>query len=633
MTGKYAGRPHHTLSTLPDPTSQVDQEVVFIDGNGLRTLLYSDGKTWKASSGTTLGGASTITDLTDYASANLPALNTPLATALATKAPLQVGALVDDNTKAPNAQAVLNAIAAGGGGGVSTIAATTDKATVDLPAINTPLATALLSKLSAAAGAVDTVNLAPRAVGAAQLAAATTKTYLGRSSTGTGDVEQVPVATLKADLGVDQVPNYPVASDAEAQAGVSSQKMMTPAKTALAIAALAPAGTQGPPGAAGGQGPPGAAGGAATSAAFPAGATPALDLTRNGGGTQYGRVDLTQNLTLGIAASPVTDGNWQATLVGAAIAYTVNISAYLFKGPDTPSYVNGQPNIMTAVKTPVGKPLLFCSLGELIVSTPAPVFSAQSAPAGTIGVAYSYTFVASNTTSFAVASGSIPAGLSLNTGTGVLSGTPTTAATSTFTVSATGAGGTTASTSQSVMVSAALVGRADNFNRADAATPGTPSDGGSAWSTFSGNAGIYTNQLYIESDGGVQLSTDLTAATFQVTFLGAGRPGLRFRVGASDYWALHSFGNSGDYTLRKSVGGVVTDVLQTSGINYDNVSATVSITWTATQITSFTIGGVTPSFFLGALPVSDTDGAAGTSIQLFGGGNYVTSYFDDMTVA
>lgn len=88
--------------------------------------------------------------------------------------------------------------------------------------------------------------------------------------------------------------------------------------------------------------------------------------------------------------------------------------------------------------------------GNLLI--PAPTFVSQTAPAGTVGTAYSYTFAALNTTLFAVASGTLPAGLTLNTSTGALTGTPTTAATSAFVISATGAGGTTNSTVQSVVV-------------------------------------------------------------------------------------------------------------------------------------------------------------------------------------
>ena len=89
-------------------------------------------------------------------------------------------------------------------------------------------------------------------------------------------------------------------------------------------------------------------------------------------------------------------------------------------------------------------------------STPAPIFSAQSAPAANVSTAYSYTFVASNTTSYALGTGSLPAGLTLSSA-GVLSGTPTTAASYTFTVIATGPGGSTSSTSQSVNVTSGAV--------------------------------------------------------------------------------------------------------------------------------------------------------------------------------
>ncbi len=66
-----------------------------------------------------------------------------------------------------------------------------------------------------------------------------------------------------------------------------------------------------------------------------------------------------------------------------------------------------------------------------------------SLPSGTVGVAYSQTiqvFGADGTVTYAVASGTLPAGTTLNTGTGVISGTPTTAATYTFSISADDAG-------------------------------------------------------------------------------------------------------------------------------------------------------------------------------------------------
>lgn len=79
-------------------------------------------------------------------------------------------------------------------------------------------------------------------------------------------------------------------------------------------------------------------------------------------------------------------------------------------------------------------------------------------PNGTLGVAYSRTITGSGGTApytFAVTSGTLPAGLTLTTG-GVLSGTPTTTATSTFTVRGTDANGCVASVVYTVTIPTAV---------------------------------------------------------------------------------------------------------------------------------------------------------------------------------
>ncbi|MFM7870848.1 MAG: Ig domain-containing protein, partial [Actinomycetota bacterium] len=68
------------------------------------------------------------------------------------------------------------------------------------------------------------------------------------------------------------------------------------------------------------------------------------------------------------------------------------------------------------------------------------VVSTSSLPDGKVGVVYSQTLAttgASGSVTWAIVTGSLPAGLTLNSSTGVISGTPTTSAVSTFTVRAT----------------------------------------------------------------------------------------------------------------------------------------------------------------------------------------------------
>ena len=85
-------------------------------------------------------------------------------------------------------------------------------------------------------------------------------------------------------------------------------------------------------------------------------------------------------------------------------------------------------------------------------ATPAPVFSDATAANGILGVSYSDGVVANNTNSYAIASGSLPLGLSLNTGTGAITGTPTQQGSFTFAINASGNGGTTGSGNLTIQI-------------------------------------------------------------------------------------------------------------------------------------------------------------------------------------
>jgi hypothetical protein len=84
--------------------------------------------------------------------------------------------------------------------------------------------------------------------------------------------------------------------------------------------------------------------------------------------------------------------------------------------------------------------------------------STASLSAGTVGTAYSATLQASGGTApyaWSVSSGTLPAGLTLNSSTGVISGTPTTAQTYNFSVQANDSASHTCSTSLSILINAA----------------------------------------------------------------------------------------------------------------------------------------------------------------------------------
>jgi YVTN family beta-propeller protein len=94
--------------------------------------------------------------------------------------------------------------------------------------------------------------------------------------------------------------------------------------------------------------------------------------------------------------------------------------------------------------------------GTAIAAPIAPVItSAPALPAGTVGTPYTTTLVASGTpaSTWSVTTGAVPAGLVLNSVTGIINGTPTAAGTFNFTIQA--ANGTTPNASQMVSITIA----------------------------------------------------------------------------------------------------------------------------------------------------------------------------------
>jgi hypothetical protein len=98
---------------------------------------------------------------------------------------------------------------------------------------------------------------------------------------------------------------------------------------------------------------------------------------------------------------------------------------------------------------------------SITITAPTITLSPASLPGGTGGTAYSQTVTASGGTApytYAVTTGSLPPGLGLNAGSGVISGTPTApAGTANFTITATGVGGFTGSQAYSITIAAPTI--------------------------------------------------------------------------------------------------------------------------------------------------------------------------------
>lgn len=91
---------------------------------------------------------------------------------------------------------------------------------------------------------------------------------------------------------------------------------------------------------------------------------------------------------------------------------------------------------------------------SIVISSPSISITTASLPDGQVALSYAATLTASGTGPFtwSIASGSLPAGLSLNATTGAISGTPTAAGTAAFTVRVAGAGGSSATKPLSITV-------------------------------------------------------------------------------------------------------------------------------------------------------------------------------------
>ncbi|MEP7154136.1 MAG: autotransporter domain-containing protein [Betaproteobacteria bacterium] len=153
----------------------------------------------------------------------------------------------------------------------------------------------------------------------------------------------------------------------------------------------------------------------------------------NSGGTVISIPDLALSAYTRITSVATVTGPTKGSVsysfgANPTVTYTPTIGQ---SGADSFTYRGSGPGGTTTTRTAT----------VIIANPPAPVVSSANTASGTGGQAFSYQITATNSPTSFGASG-LPAGVSVNTGTGLISGTPTVAGVFNATVSATNAGGT-----------------------------------------------------------------------------------------------------------------------------------------------------------------------------------------------
>ncbi|HTX34306.1 MAG TPA: putative Ig domain-containing protein, partial [Bryobacteraceae bacterium] len=175
----------------------------------------------------------------------------------------------------------------------------------------------------------------------------------------------------------------------------------------------------------------------------------------NAGGTGNATLTLTIQPPPPVITSPVT----ATATVGTAFSYQIAASnsptSFGATGLPAGLVVSTSTGLISGTPTTAGTSSVTLSATNgggtgnatltLTIQPPPPVITSPVTAGATVGTAFSYQIAASNSPTSFAATG-LPAGLAINTSTGVISGTPTTAGTSTITLSATNSAGTGSAT-------------------------------------------------------------------------------------------------------------------------------------------------------------------------------------------
>jgi len=222
-----------------------------------------------------------------------------------------------------------------------------------------------------------------------------------------------------------------------------------------------------------------------------------------------GNYTLTVGSSGGGSAPVITSGTSASGTVGTAFSYQITASnsptSYSATGLPGGLSVNTSTGAITGTPTASGTSSVTIGATNasgtgtatltltISAASSPPVITSNTSASGTVGTAFSYQITATNSPTSYSATG-LPGGLSVNTGTGAITGTPTASGTSSVTIGATNASGT--GTATLTLTISPETYYQDSFNRTgdlQGSKPGVHDTNSNTWTVSSGTGAYTTN--------------------------------------------------------------------------------------------------------------------------------------------